>query len=122
MSSVSITLIVKGTLASELRTRFWPTRFTYSVMTGSLIILAPCSTCCEYCRPIATCLSSEYQLPSPLLQPTLRLPIESMFFIASGEGLFLSPLSGAYCPSEEEVSEPELWAGGVWAVEVCVEE
>jgi len=27
----------KGTLASEFRTRFWPTRFTYSVITGSVI-------------------------------------------------------------------------------------
>src|SRR5881275_329336 len=33
-SSESITLIVKGTFASELRTRFCPTRFTYSVTTG----------------------------------------------------------------------------------------
>src|SRR6267143_1314404 len=30
-SSESITLMVKGTWASELRTRFWPTRLTYSV-------------------------------------------------------------------------------------------
>ena len=32
--------MVKGTFASELRTRFWPTRFTYSVTTGSLMNLA----------------------------------------------------------------------------------
>src|SRR6266446_1969599 len=33
-----MTLMVKGTFASELRTRFWPTRFTYSVTTGWSII------------------------------------------------------------------------------------
>src|SRR5215469_12606960 len=87
--------MVKGTFASELRTRFWPTRFTYSVMTGSLTIFAPCSTCCEYARPIATCLSSEYQLPMPLLQPTLRLPMASMLFMVLGLGAFLSGFSCA---------------------------
>jgi hypothetical protein len=76
-------------------------------MTGSLIIFALFSTYCEYSRPMATCLSSEYQLPKPLLQPTLRLPMALMSFIESVEGLFLSPLSGAYCPSEELWSEDE---------------
>jgi hypothetical protein len=33
-TSESMTLIVKGTWASELRTRFCPTRSTYSVTTG----------------------------------------------------------------------------------------
>src|ERR1700690_2140648 len=87
--------MVNGTFASELRTRFWPSRLMYSVTTGSCTILALCSTCCEYARPMATCLSSEYQLPIPLLQPTLRLPIASMFFSVLGLGAFLSGFSGA---------------------------
>ena len=35
ISSDSTTLIVKGTFASEFRTRFWPTRLTYSLIVGS---------------------------------------------------------------------------------------
>ena len=42
----------------------------------------------RYARPIATCLSSEYQLPIPLLQPTLRLPMASMLFSVLGVGAF----------------------------------
>src|ERR1019366_672222 len=103
-SSVSITLMVNGTLASELRTRFWPSRLMYSVTTGSCTILAVCSTCCEYARPMATCLSSEYQLPIPLLQPTLRLPMASMLFRVLGLGAFLSGFSGA--------GGFDSWAGG----------
>src|SRR5256885_4977429 len=67
--------MVKGTLESELRTKFWPSRFTYSPMRGSLTSLLEESTICEYCLPIATCLSRLIQLPKPRLQPTLRLPI-----------------------------------------------
>lgn len=37
-------VLVKGTLASEFRTRFCPTRFTYSEMIGSLMTLAWRST------------------------------------------------------------------------------
>src|ERR1035438_8709016 len=48
MSSESTTLMVNGTLASELRTRFWPMRFTYSTMTGSWIIRAPDSMVIVY--------------------------------------------------------------------------
>src|SRR5215469_12688896 len=95
MSSASITLMMNGTFESELRTRFWPTRFTYSVTTGSETSFTPCSTCWEYCWPMATCFSSEYQLPAPLLQPTLRLPMASMFFSVSGLGAFLSGLTSA---------------------------
>ena len=40
ISSESSTLMVNGTLASELRTRFCPMRFTYSAMIGSSTILA----------------------------------------------------------------------------------
>ncbi len=44
---------------------------------------------------MATCLSSEYQLPIPLLQPTFRLPMASMSFRVLGLGAFLSGFSGA---------------------------
>jgi hypothetical protein len=40
ISSASPTLMVNGTLASEFRTRFCPTRLTYSAITGSSTILA----------------------------------------------------------------------------------
>src|SRR4051794_2000298 len=100
-----MTLMVNGTFASELRTRFCPTRLTYSVTIGSLISLALCSTCCEYCWPMPTCFSSEYQLPIPLLQPTLRLPMASMLFIVLGDGAFFSGLSGMYWPLPEASDE-----------------
>src|ERR1039457_3992935 len=51
-SSESSTLMVKGTLASEFRTRFCPTRLTYSAMMGSSIILAWRSTSCANCLQI----------------------------------------------------------------------
>src|SRR5579884_2197101 len=73
-----MTLMVKGTLESEFRTIFWPTRLTYSVTTGSVTIFALDSTCWANCLPIAICFSTLYQLPRPLLQPTLRLPMASM--------------------------------------------
>src|SRR5262252_6865523 len=88
-----MTLMVNGTFESELRTMFWPMRFTYSVTTGSAISFTPCSTCCEYCWPIATCFSREYQLPAPVLHPTLRLPMASIFFSVEGLGAFLSGLA-----------------------------
>ena len=46
-------------LASELRTRFWPTRFTYSAMTGSSMILAWRSTSCASSLPSAISFSIE---------------------------------------------------------------
>src|SRR5215813_4749352 len=86
--------MVNGTFESEFRTRFWPMRFTYSVTTESWTSFTPCSTCCEYCCPMATCFSSEYQLPAPVLQPTLRFPIASRFFSVDGFGAFLSGFAG----------------------------
>src|SRR6266852_5445230 len=77
ITSESITLMVKGTCASELRTRFWPTRFTYSVITGSFTSFTCASTCCAKRRPMATWPSTLYQLPTPRPQPTLRLPTAS---------------------------------------------
>src|SRR5271169_3278084 len=77
--------MMKGTLESELRTRFCPMRFTYSVTTGSATSLTPCSICWEYCWPIATCFSSEYQLPAPVLQPTLRLQYGCGQLVLAGE-------------------------------------
>src|SRR5208282_181068 len=68
--------MVNGTLASELRTRFCPMRFTYSFTTGSCTSLTLCSTCMAYCLPMRISFSSEYQLPSPV-PPMLRLPMES---------------------------------------------
>src|SRR5450755_4634845 len=68
--------MVKGTLASELRTRFCPMRFTYSLMTGSCTMRAVCSTIMAYCLPILISVSVEYQSPNPRL-PTLRLPMAS---------------------------------------------
>ena len=59
ISSASITLIVNGTLASEFRTRFWPTRLTYSAITGSSTILAWRSTSCAICLPSAISFSIE---------------------------------------------------------------
>src|SRR5207244_2848363 len=52
-------------------------RFTYSVITGSWISFTVDSTCWAYCLPIAICFSTPYQLPIPVLQPTLRLPTAS---------------------------------------------
>jgi len=82
-----------GTRASELRTRFWPTRFTYSVTTGSSINLEERSTSCASPLPNPISRSSEYRL-MPL--PTLRLPMASTssleFF-----GLTVSFCSTGFC-------------------------
>src|SRR5208283_4912535 len=75
-TSESMTLMVNGTCASELRTRFWPMRFTYSFTTGSWTSFTLFSTCIEYCLPILISVSSEYQFPRPR-PPTLRLPMAS---------------------------------------------
>src|SRR5499425_2649423 len=74
-----MTLMVNGTCASELRTRFWPTRLMYSFTTGSVTSLALASTCWAYSRPSLISDSSEYQLPMPRF-PILRLPIASTSF------------------------------------------
>src|SRR5437870_10497766 len=66
--------MVKGTRASELRTRFWPTRLTYSVTTGSSIIFEERSTSWARDLPREISRSSEKRL-TPL--PTLRLPMAS---------------------------------------------
>ena len=60
---------------------------------------------------MATCLSSEYQLPTPLLQPTLRLPMASILFMVLGVGascracpedMTLDPCPGlAMCPDSD---------------------
>src|ERR1700756_3351316 len=79
-TSESITLMVNGTCASELRTRFWPIRFTYSVTTGSRTSFEVASTSCAYCLPMRISVSSEYQSPGPR-PPTLRLPIALTSFL-----------------------------------------
>src|ERR1700757_1629923 len=84
----------------------------------------PCSTCCEYCCPMATCFSREYQLPAPVLQPTFRLPIASMFFSVVGLGAFLSGLAGG-AESSAVVAGGAVWAAGAlcdWVElgELCV--
>src|SRR3974377_193165 len=108
--------MVKGTLESEFLTRFCPMRFTYSVITGSCTSLTPCSTCCEYCCPIATCFSSQHQFPAPVLQPTLRLPMASMFFSVDGLGAFLSGLeggsSGTFAGAGAVCVRVWFWGGG----------
>jgi len=58
-TSVSSTLMVKGTLASELRTIFWPTRLMYSATIGSSTTLACFSTSAANCLPMAISFSSE---------------------------------------------------------------
>src|SRR5580704_7801497 len=73
ISSESMTLMVKGTLQSEFLTMFWPTRLTYSTMTGSVTMWADFSTSMEYCLPLRISQSVEYQLPMPR-PPMLRVP------------------------------------------------
>src|SRR5579883_1986760 len=75
-----MTLMVKGTCASELRTRFCPIRFTYSLMTGSRMSLEVASTSWAYCLPMRISPSSEYQSPRPR-PPTLRLPMALTSFL-----------------------------------------
>src|SRR5579863_4433650 len=73
ISSESMTLMVNGTLQSEFLTMFWPMRFTYSVMTGSVMNLVLFSISIEYILPILISVSVEYQLPMPR-PPMSRLP------------------------------------------------
>src|ERR1700722_13543813 len=72
-SSESMTLMVKGTLASEFFTRFCATRFTYSLTTGSLTNLTLFSNCMAYDLPMRISVSVEYQLPMPR-PPMSRVP------------------------------------------------
>src|ERR1039458_430929 len=76
ISSESITLMVNGTLQSEFFTMFWPTRFTYSVTTGSVTRCADFSISIEYCLPIPISPLTEYQLPRPR-PPIVRVPMAS---------------------------------------------
>src|SRR5579871_3077276 len=73
ISSESITLIVNGTLQSEFFTMFCPMRFTYSVITGSVMNLVLFSISEAYILPILISVSVEYQLPMPR-PPMSRLP------------------------------------------------
>src|SRR5882672_1041054 len=70
--------MVKGTRASELRTRFWPTRLTYSVTMGSSMSLEERSTSWASCLPRPISRSREYRF-MPL--PTLRLPMASTSYL-----------------------------------------
>src|SRR5271156_4451526 len=72
-SSESMTLMVKGTLASEFLTRFCATRFTYSFTTGSVTNLTLFSSCMAYDLPMRISVSVEYQLPTPR-PPISRVP------------------------------------------------
>src|SRR5580700_5780381 len=73
ISSESMILMVNGTLQSEFLTMFWPMRFTYSVITGSVMNLVLFSISMEYILPILISVSVEYQLPTPR-PPMSRLP------------------------------------------------
>src|SRR5271166_4802749 len=117
MSSESTTLMVKGTFASELRTRFCPMRFTYSVMIGSLIMRALDSTIMAYCLPILISVSYEYQSPMPLPEPglpTLRLPMSSMSF------LLLSCVAPGESPGFAGVTAASAGCVGLCAEGDCV--
>src|SRR5580704_3403698 len=71
-----MTLMVNGTLQSEFLTMFWPTRLTYSTMTGSVTRCADFSISIEYCLPMPISPLTEYQLPRPR-PPMLRVPTAS---------------------------------------------
>src|ERR1035438_3559867 len=73
ITSESMILIVNGTLQSEFFTMFWPTRFTYSRTTGSVMNLVLFSISEAYILPILISVSTEYQLPKPRA-PISRLP------------------------------------------------
>src|SRR5579859_5423796 len=131
-TSESTTLMVNGTCASEFRTRFCPMRFTYSVTTGSFTSFIWDSISCAYRRPVATCPSTEYQLPRPLLQPTLRLPTASTSAIpplclmsaSSLVGNAAGACLGAFCTSPAlgcpaSGSEVGAWVRGGFCVGVC---
>src|SRR3981081_3412451 len=113
-----MTLIVNGTCASELRTRFWPIRLTYSVTTGSCTSFTLFSTCIAYCLPILISVSSEYQLPMPR-PPTLRLPMAStslllplcLTLLSSGSWMGGGPLGAGSLPALEVESGDGVGVG-----------
>src|ERR1041385_1507094 len=135
ITSESTTLIVKGTLASEFRTRFCPTRFTYSLMVGSVTSFRLDSICVAYSLPMRISLSIEYQS-----QPaTLRLPIASTsslpplclafasflslsFFLLSFLSLSLSGTAAGWFWSATGCVWDWLWsvAAGFWSSAGCV--
>src|SRR5579864_705341 len=90
--------MVNGTRASELRTRFCPIRFTYSVTTGSCTSFTLDSTCWAYSLPMRISFSREYQLPRPL-PPMLRLPIASTSFFPPSCLPFAPELSAGWVVS-----------------------
>src|ERR1022692_4957513 len=116
-----MTLMVNGTCASELRTKFWPMRFTYSVTTGSCTSFTVLSTCMAYCLPILISVSSEYQLPKPR-PPILRLPMAStssslpscLTLLASGSWMGGGPVGTESLPALLLLAE--VSAGGVGLV------
>src|ERR1700692_3253734 len=83
ISSESMHLMVKGTLQSEFLTMFWPTRLTYSTMTGSVTRWADFSISMEYCLPVPISQLMEYQLPMPR-PPMLRVPTALTSFSLPG--------------------------------------
>src|SRR6266566_8131615 len=71
---------VRGIVRSELRATFCATRFTYSLITGSVMIFAEWSISVAICLPYAISFSWEMML----LCATLRLPTSSTsFFLLS---------------------------------------
>src|SRR5437764_14177596 len=99
--SSSSTLMVKGSLESELRTRFWPSRLTYSLTFASVIRCDDWSTCRANSRPMATCLSRLYQLAKPRSQPTLRCPMALMSLAADPLKTASSSFESAGCLSDD---------------------
>src|SRR5690348_17907083 len=83
-----MTFMVKGTFASECRTIFWPTRFTYSVIIGSSMNLAWRSTSAAASRPILTSFSVDPLIFAMIPLLMLRLPIMSGFSLVDN-GLLL---------------------------------
>src|SRR5581483_265732 len=113
-SSESITFMVKGTRASESRTRFWPIRFTYSVTTASWTSFTLNSTRWAYSLPMRISFSREYQLPRPL-PPILRFPMASTSSLPPS-CLPLVPELSAGCVVSAGGGGGGAWvASGVWA-------
>ena len=77
MLESSITFTVKGIVKSELRAKFWATRLTYSVITGSLMSFTDRSISVATCLPIAISFSRKMMLR----WATLRSPISSTSFL-----------------------------------------
>src|ERR1043166_9979120 len=88
-----MTFIVKGTFASECRTMFWPTRFTYSVIIGSSMNFAWRSTSAAASRPIRTSFSVDPLIFAMIPVLILRLPIMSGFSLVD-KGLVFRDAAG----------------------------